>query len=161
VAYVALTALITLSLFRAPLHWSLKLLVVLTATALYFVSYQGWREVQGWPVSSQLPVHFQLHAAIIDEPDKTTGSAGSISVWITDLSATEPAKQPRAYRLSYQKSLHSNLREALRNLRNGVIQLGRIKQNGVSGMPKDFTRMGEKREQIEIYSLPDPALPEK
>ncbi|MCG7968974.1 MAG: hypothetical protein JAY63_20505 [Candidatus Thiodiazotropha taylori] len=160
-AYVALTALITLSLLRAPFHWSLKLLLVLATCALYFVSYQGWREVQGWPVSSPLPARFQLHAAIIDEPDKTSGSPGTIHVWITDLSAAEPAEKPRAYRLDYQKSLHTNLQEALRNLRNGVIQLGRIKESGVSGMPRDFTRMGEKRQQLEIYSLPDPALPEK
>ncbi|MES9834111.1 MAG: hypothetical protein ABW139_17885 [Candidatus Thiodiazotropha sp. DIVDIV] len=161
-AYVALTALISLSLIRAPLHWSLKLVLIVTASALYFVSFQGWRDVQGWPVSSSLPLRFQLHAAVIEEPDKRTGSAGTIFVWVTDLSDGEPDERPRAYRVNYEKELHNNLQDALRNLRNGVVQLGRVSSSGgLAGLPRDYTRMGERREKIEIYSLPDPALPEK
>jgi hypothetical protein len=161
-AYVALTALIALSLIRADFHWSLKLLLVMAACILYFVSYQGWREVQGWPVSSNLPTKFQLHAAVIEEPDKASGSPGKLFVWVTNLEGGKPATSPRAYHLSYQKELHNNLQEALRNLRNGVVQLGRVSDSdGVTGLPRDYKRMGEQRESIEIYSLPDPALPEK
>ncbi|MES9853342.1 MAG: hypothetical protein ABW170_16110 [Candidatus Thiodiazotropha sp. L084R] len=58
--------------------------------------------------------------------------------------------------------MHNNLQDALRNLRNGVVQLGRVSSSGgLAGLPRDYTRMGERREKIEIYSLPDPALPEK
>jgi hypothetical protein len=161
-AYVALTALLAASLIRARLHWGLKLLLVLAAGALYFVSYQGWREVQGWPVSSNPPNRFLLHAAVIDEPDKSSGAPGEIFIWVSDLAEGKPSGRPRAYRIDYEKNLHNDLQDALRNMRNGVVQLGRISQEkGPVGIPKDYTRIGERRERIEIYSLPDPALPEK
>lgn len=161
-AYVALTALLATSLIRARLHWGLKLLLVLAACGLYFVSYQGWREVQGWPVSSNPPNRFLLHAAVIDEPDKRSGAPGEIFIWVSDLVEGKPSGRPRAYRIDYEKRLHNDLQDALRNMRNGVVQLGRISQEkGPVGVPKDYTRMGERRERIEIYSLPDPALPEK
>jgi hypothetical protein len=161
-AYVALTALLAATLIRARLHWGLKLLLVTAACGLYFVCYQGWREVQGWPVSSQLPKRFLLHASVVDEPDKSSGKPGEIFIWASDLIDGKPAKRPRAYRVDYDKALHSNLTDALRNMRNGVVQLGRIRQdNEPVGLPRDYTRMGERRERIEIYSLPDPALPEK
>jgi len=161
-AYAALTALVALALIRAPLHWSPKLLLVLAVSALYFVSYQGWRQVQGWPLSGGLPSKFQLHAAVIEEPDKGHGTPGVIFLWLSDLEAGRPAARPRAYRVDYDKGLHSTLQDALRNLRNGVVQMGRLSSDGEpGGAPRDYTRLGERRERIEIYDLPDPALPEK
>ncbi|MEJ2394028.1 MAG: hypothetical protein P8045_12455 [Candidatus Thiodiazotropha sp.] len=161
-AYVALTALLAAALIRARLHWSLKLLLVLTATCLYFVSYQGWRQVQGWPAGSELPPRFLLHAAVIDEPDKSNGKPGVIFMWVSSLVNGRPAGHPRAYQVDYDKALHTDLQDALRNMRNGVVQLGRVSSApGPAGLPRDYTQMGERRERIEIYSLPDPALPEK
>ncbi len=161
-AYVALTALLAAALIRARLHWGLKLLLVVAASGLYFISYQGWREVQGWPVSGGLPQRFLLHASVIEEPDKSSGSPGEIFIWASDLVDGRPSGRPRAYRVDYDKTLHSDLQDALRNMRNGVVQLGRISSDdGTVGLPRDYTRMGERRERIEIYSLPDPALPEK
>ncbi len=162
IAYVAFTALLAAALIRASLHWTLKLILVIAAAIFYFVSYQGWREAQGWPLAGELPQRFLLHASVIDEPDKTSGSPGVIFVWVSNLVDGRPAGQPRAYRIAYDKELHSHLQEALRNMRNGVVQLGRVtRSDDPVGLPRDYTRLGEKRERIEIYSLPDPALPEK
>jgi hypothetical protein len=161
-AYVALAALVAAALISSRYPLLIRLFIVVFTTVLYFVSYQGWQSVQGWPARVEVPERFQLHASIVDEPEKTTGSPGSITIWATDLSSGEPADSPRAYRMNYTKELHSDLEDALRNMRNGIIQLGR--RTAVADkhdQPLDFTRIGEVREKIEIYSLPDPALPEK
>jgi hypothetical protein len=161
-AYVALAVMVAAALISSRYPVLIKVFIVIFTTLLYFISYQGWQSVQGWPARVDVPERFQLHASVIDEPDKATGSPGSITIWATDLSSGEPADSPRAYRLNYTKELHGNLEEALRNMRNGIIQLGR--RTAVTekpGQPLDFTRIGEIREKIEIYSLPDPALPEK
>ncbi|MEW8690747.1 MAG: hypothetical protein AB2535_06645 [Candidatus Thiodiazotropha endolucinida] len=161
-AYVALAALVAAALIASSFHTLIRLFVVVFATVLYFVSYQAWQSVQGWPAWIEVPERFLLHASVVDEPDKTTGSPGTITIWATDLSSGEPVHDPRAYKLEYSKALHTDLEEALRNMRNGIIQLGRrAAVTRKPGQPLDFTRMGDQRERIEIYSLPDPALPEK
>ncbi|MCU7840006.1 MAG: hypothetical protein KZQ94_11590 [Candidatus Thiodiazotropha sp. (ex Troendleina suluensis)] len=161
-AYVVLAALVAAALIASRFPFLVKLIILLVTTALYFVSYQGWQSAQGWPAKTDLPERFLLHASVIDEPDKSTGSPGSITIWASDLGSGKPADEPRSYQLDYGKALHSDLDDALRNMRNGIIQLGRITvSNDQSDRPTDFTRFGEKREKIEIYSLPDPALPEK
>ncbi|MEW8030402.1 MAG: hypothetical protein AB2792_01340 [Candidatus Thiodiazotropha sp.] len=161
-AYVVLAALVAAALIASSFPTLIRLFMVVVTTALYFITYQGWHSVQGWPAMIEVPERFLLHASVVDEPDKTTGSPGTITIWATDLSSGEPADDPRAYRLEYSKELHTDLEEALRNMRNGIIQLGRrAAVTRKPGQPLDFTRMGERREKIEIYSLPDPALPEK
>ena len=45
VAYIFLAALLVLVLLYGRIPWLLKLLLVLITTGLYWVSYQGWKEV--------------------------------------------------------------------------------------------------------------------
>lgn len=162
-AYIALAALLILTLIATRLHLVLKVLLVLGVFVLYVTSYRGWQSSQGWPSGANpLPERFLLHASVTQEPDPVSGDSGHIFVWASDLSDGKPAAQPRAYRLDYTKTLHSDLEEALRNMRNGNVQLGRKKQViERPDRPTDLTRLGERRTEIEIYSLPDPALPEK
>ncbi|MEW8506407.1 MAG: hypothetical protein AB2598_06860 [Candidatus Thiodiazotropha sp.] len=161
-AYVALAALVAAALIASRFHILIKATIVVFTTALYFVTYQGWQTIQGWPARVEVPQRFLLHASVVDEPDKSSGSPGSITLWATDLDSGGPAENPRAYRLEYSKELHTALNDALRNMRNGIVQLGRKRALARRPeQPLDFTRFGEKRERIEIYSLPDPALPEK
>ena len=62
VAYIFLLALLVLVLLYARLPWWLKLLLVIAAMGLYWLSYQGWKQVQGWPSAVELPDKFLLHA---------------------------------------------------------------------------------------------------
>lgn len=162
-AYVALAALLVTSLIKTRLPLLVKAALTLAAIGLYVASYVGWRAVQGWPSPvTPLPERFVLHASVIDEPDPAAGTDGMIYVWLSDLVDGQPAEQPRAYRLTYDKPLHTELEEALRNMRNGNIQLGRVTRITDSpDRPTDLKRLGEQRDLIEFYDLPDPALPEK
>lgn len=163
VAYVALTALLVASLITTRLPLLVKAALTLASLGLYAASYLGWQSVQGWPAAVKpLPGRFLLHASVIEEPDQATGVEGKIYVWLSDLVDGAPADLPRAYRVAYDKDLHSDLEEALRNMRNGKIQLGRVsRMTDRPDRPTDLKRLGEHRDIIKFYDLPDPALPEK
>lgn len=162
VAYVALAVLLlSLNFFtRCPL-W-LKLACIIAVTGLYFVTYRSLHGMLGWPTAAALPDRFLLLASSVTEPDKTRGTAGVVHIWATSLESGRPAAEPRAYTLPYTKELHSQLEDANKNMRNGVLQLGRRTTAGDDGdLPRDATRFARQRERIEIYDLPDPQLPEK
>jgi hypothetical protein len=78
------------------------------------------------------------------------------------LEADRPASQPRAFELPYSKELHSRLEEAENRMRNGVLQLGRREPRSPSAEdPPGLMRFGRRRDELRLYDLPDPALPEK
>lgn len=162
-AYVALAALLVTALVATRLPLLIKTALTLAVFGLYVASYEGWLSVQGWPTATQpLPKRFLLHASVIEEPNPSAGTEGRVYVWISDLVDGKPENYPRAYRLDYDKALHSDLEAALRNMRDGKVQLGRVTEIiEHPDRPTDLTRLGERRDTIEFYDLPDPALPEK
>lgn len=162
-AYVALAALLLTSLIGTRLPLPIKATLSMGAIGLYIASYLGWQSVQGWPAPvAPLPDRFLLHASVIEEPDQSAGTDGMIYIWLSDLVDGRPAAQPRAYRLAYDKPLHAGLEEALRKMRNGNIQLGRVNRfTDRPDRPTDLKRLGQHRNEIKFYDLPDPALPEK
>lgn len=162
-AYVALTALLTTAVLATRLPLVVKTLMTVGVVGLYIATYQGWQSVQGWPAAVRLlPDRFLLHASVIQEPNKATGEEGIIYIWASDLVDGKPADVPRAYRVDYDKPLHTELVDAMRNMRDGKLQLGRMtSERHRPDRPTDLTRLGERRVNIEFYELPDPALPEK
>lgn len=162
IAYVLLSALLLLVIVYGRLHYVLKLVLVGLTTVLYFYSYQGWKQVQGWPTQTAIPEHFLLHASVIDEPDKEAGSKGQIFIWASKLEGSFPASEPRAYVVPYGQELHSSLEEALRNMRNGNVQLG-VSSSAEKGSRDDEYngRVGNDNDEIVFNTLADPALPEK
>jgi Ca2+/Na+ antiporter len=162
IAYVFLLALLMLMLLYTRWPWLIKAVMVLLVCGFYLFSYKVWRQAQGWPSTAALPERFLLHASVIEEPDQRKGSQGQIFVWASDLVDHRPAAEPRAYRLPYDKAVHSALEDAMQNLRNGTVQLGRARE--VTDDPeqaRDLTRFGERRLQLKFSALPDPALSEK
>lgn len=162
IAYVLLAALLVLVLLYGRLHYVLKLLLVILVAGLYLFSYNGWKQVQGWPSQTPLPENFLLHASVIDEPDQEKGTKGKIFIWASTLKGSFPATEPRAYEVPYNQDVHSSLEDALRNMRNGNIQLGAKKRSG-SELKKSQYRdgVGDESYELEFKALPDPALPEK
>lgn len=157
---VVILALLVLVLMFSRLHWVLRLFLVLIVSGSYWLAYQGWDRAQGWPSTNPLPEKFLLHGAVIEEPDKEKGVDGTIFLWATDLSTFAPAKQPRAYVMPYSKSLHGKAQEALRQMRNGQLQLGTVQlEPGVRQKADGLA--GEIPLLIEFSNLPKQALPEK
>lgn len=162
IAYVFLTALLLLSLIYSRLHWLLKTGLLVLALGFFWVSYQGWKDTQGWPSETHLPDKFLLHFSVIEEPDEEIGQEGNIYIWVTDLSERKLADEPRAYRLPYERDLHSKISEAMRKSGNESLQIGEL--NAVKKLEKmsdKQNRIGQKYPGLEFKKLPAPALPEK
>lgn len=160
--YVLLAALLVLVLVYGRLHFVLKLMLVIGVAALYHFSYQGWKQVQGWPSQTPLPEHFLLHASVIEEPDQEKGSMGHIFIWASTLEGSFPATEPRAYVMAYDQKIHSSLEDALRNMRNGNVQLGARKKTLTDSNKSQYLEgVGEENFTLEFSPLPDPELPEK
>ena len=161
-AYVFLASLLLLTLIFSRLAWVLKAGLIVIVLVFYWMSYQGWKESQGWPTYSDLPERFLLHFAVIEEPDEETGLEGNIYIWLSDLKNLELAEQPRAYRLEYSQETHGKVSEALREIQNGSLQLGIINpQSELPSIESQKKRSGQKYPGLVFEKLPDPALPEK
>lgn len=161
-AYVFLLALVVLVLTHGRLHWLFKLLLVIVAAGFYLLSYQGWKQSQGWPSTNDLPAKFLLHASVIEEPDVEAGMEGRIFVWLSGLQDNFPAGEPRAYELPYDKQIHASLEQALRNQRQGNLQIGVTEnQRNNPNSPLELQLSGEDIPMLKFNNLPDPALPEK
>jgi Ca2+/Na+ antiporter len=161
-AYVALTALLLLAIISGRLHWLAKLVLLLVAFAFYWVSYEGWRQAQGWPTQADIPKKWLFHYAVVEEPREQEGFAGAIFVWLTDLENNEMAAEPRAYKLPYDQRTHIDIQLALKEIRHGNIQLGqRSDRPDDPADAEEKAAFGSLKYQLEFSDLPDPALPEK
>ena len=162
-AYIFLLALLMLVLTHGRLPWFAKGLLLFLAAGLYWLSYQGWKEVQGWPTLSTLPDRFLLHASVIEEPDPEKGATGRIFIWASSLQGNFPASEPRAYEIPYGREVHSSLEDALRNQREGNVQIGEVVAEAATTgkAPVSIRQLGEASLQLKFHKLADPALPEK
>ena len=113
----------------------------------------------GWPSKSELPQEFQLHWAIIDEPDKIKNTEGAIYMWITRLDKENKNKGlPRAYKIDYTRKNHEQIIKGLISLGDGIQQKGeKVKVKEDIDIDEDLSNLQE----IVIYELPKPLLPEK
>lgn len=161
-AYVALTALLLLAIISSRIYWGAKLGLLLAAFGLYWFSYEGWRQAQGWPSQADIPEKWLFHYAVVEEPREKDGFAGAIFIWLTDLENNEMAPEPRAFKLPYDQRTHIDIQLALKEIRHGNIQLGQRTEREEEPTDAEEKRaFGSLKYQLEFSDLPDPALPEK
>ena len=139
--------------------WIIKSIVITVATLFSIVVLLSLKGFIGWPSKSQLPQEFQLHWAIIDEPDKIKNTEGAIYMWITKLDKENKNKGlPRAYKINYTRKNHEQIMQGLISLGDGVQQKGeKVKVKEDIDIDEDLSNLQE----IVIYELPKPLLPEK
>ncbi len=162
ISYVALAALLLgIFLLSRTSVW-IKFICVFLVTGFYFLTYQSYLGLLGWPTRQDLPAQFQLMASSITEPDERNGDPGSIHIWITDFEDNKPVKRPRAFELPYDLELHASLDKALEQIRQGKIQLGRNLQKVEEAiLPPDASRLANRQHKLEFFDLPEVRLPEK
>lgn len=161
-AYVVLTALLLLAIISGRLHWLAKLLLLVVASCFYWVSYDAWRQAQGWPTQAEVPHKWLFHYAVVEEPREKDGFAGAIFIWLTDLENNQMAAEPRAYKLPYDQRTHIDIQLAMKEIRHGNIQLGqRTEREEDPADTEGKKAFGSMKYQLEFTDLPDPALPEK
>lgn len=139
----------------------LKTGLVVAVSLFYVVAYDTMHAMLGWPAEQALPRRWVLLALVVEEPNKERDSKGNLFVWVNALENNRPAAEPRAYRLPYDKDLHSLFGEAMKKNRQGITQLG-THEPRVG--PKGFSWLrpaSDEKLNIKISDLPRPQLPEK
>lgn len=162
VAYVALAVLLlSLNIYSRWPPW-VKIGAVALTGLLYFVTYTSLESFLGWPARAALPQKFMMLAGSIDEPDEETGSRGVIHIWAVSLEDDRLGSEPRAYRVPYSRQLHGQVGAAMRQLRDGIVQVGEVEE-GVRRRASGIARLWVEDEvsRILIYDLPAPELPDK
>ena len=161
-AYLVVALLLILALLYSRWKAGPKLLLVLLSGLLFWASYEGWKQSQGWPTSTALPDKFLLHYSVIEEPDDVAGTEGGIYIWATDLANNQLADVPRAYHQPYSQELHAKVESAMRRAKAGNLQLGLKRSTEDLPEVKRFRmELGDKPIELEFVPVPDPALPEK
>ena len=162
VAYTVLAVLVLNLNFYSRLPIWIKAGAILLTTALYFVTYLSLQGFTGWPTQNHLPDEFVVLSAHTEEPDKTTGTKGSIYLWILAREGNSTLNQPRAYRLPYSRELHTEIDQAVRQLNFGVTQLGKMESIPLRGQgTPQASLLEEYTKRIKIQDLPSPELPDK
>ena len=105
--------------------WTIKSIVIFIAALFTIIVFLSLKNFIGWPSTSKLPEEFQLHWAIIHEPNKLERKEGYIYMWTTELSVNgKNSGIPRAYKSKYTRKNHEQVAAALLRLGDGILQKG-------------------------------------
>jgi hypothetical protein len=150
-------ALLLLSLnLRSAWRWPVKAGAILVTIAFLIGGFLALEAMLGWPTEATPPAKFELHAAVVHEPDRATSSGGAIFLWISPRDAEGPTSAPpRAYALPYSRALHEQVARA-----QGRLKEGRSVE-GAATLRSDQYRLGTRAVEVELYAAPWPALPPK
>lgn len=149
-----------LVLFTAWRAWIKTALILAVGLALV-AQFEALQRFAGWPADVPLPERFLFHSALIEEPDKKSGTSGRIELWVSAVSDDGPAALPRAYHLPYSVRHHREIEAARARLRNGVTQLGRAEPEAPAATLPSGEARAATAVRLSIEDLPAPALPEK
>jgi hypothetical protein len=154
VASYAVLAVLLLSLnLKSAWHWTIKAVAIALTAGFFVVAFVAMEALLGWPTEARPPTQFQLHAALVLEPDRGDGSAGAIYLWLSPRDAegnlTGP---PRAHALPYSRALHEQTARAQARLQDG---------RPVEGAAEPAPPLGHPSMEVRLYDAPSPVLPQK
>lgn len=128
--YSVSTALLLALCFSDRLSRSLKIIMVVSVTALYFVAWYGYQATLGWPTKEMLPDNFRVIWITLEEPDKTRKTPGMIAFWVRRLDEAGLAYgRPRAHSIPWSEEAAEAAQEALDNLGKGELLNGRMSRD--------------------------------
>ena len=136
-SYVALATLLLSLNLKSAWRWPVKAAAI-GVTAAFFVV-----------------VFFELHAALIEEPDRQGRSPGAIYLWLSPRQADgATAGPPRAYALPYSRALHEATARAQAGLQAGRPIDGKSR-------PGDSDGLAAPSVMVELFERTLPPLPPK
>jgi len=181
-SYVAVAVLLLSLNLASRWHWGVKAAAIAITTAFFGISYASIAGLIGWPSETRVPEHFQLDWATVVEPDKLTGSSGSIYLWLEALDENNmPVGIPRAFRVPYSRDLADRIGHAKERIEQGIEQAGTARdvdtlqgppdvdrrltgtplRQDDTGSPGDPTALIQHMPTLEFEDMPPPALPPK
>ena len=154
VASYAVLAVLLLSLnLRSAWGWTVKAAAIALTGGFFVVAFFAIEALLGWPTEAAPPAQFQLHAALVLEPNRGAGSAGAIYLWVSPRDADgEITGLPRAHALPYSRALHEQTARAQARLQEG---------RPVEGTAEAAPRLGHHSVQVQLFEAPSPILPPK
>jgi hypothetical protein len=128
--YSVSTALLLALCFSEGLSRYLKIFLVVSVTALYFVSWYGYQATLGWPTKEMLPDKFRVIWITLEEPDKIRKTPGTIAFWVRRLDEAGLAYgRPRSHSIPWSEEAAEAAQEALDNLGKGELLNGRMSRD--------------------------------
>jgi hypothetical protein len=157
IAYLLLaTLLLSLNLCSAW-RWGVKASAILVTGSFFVLTFLAIQAMLGWPTEAEPPARFQLHAALVQEPERRTGLQGGIYLWLSPRGGDgAPAGLPRAHALPYSRALHEAVARAKARLEEGVAVEGETRRAG-----RDEQGFGHNGVRIDLFDAPVAALPPK
>ncbi|MGH6918875.1 MAG: hypothetical protein ACREJ0_14360 [Geminicoccaceae bacterium] len=152
-SYVVLAMLLLSLNLRSAWGWPVKAAAIGITAGFFVVAFVALQAMLGWPTEAPPPARFQLHAALIEEPDRKARSLGAIYLWLSPRHADGAlAGPPRAYALPYSRALHEATVRAQAGLAAGRPIDGR---SGRSSWPSGLAMPSV---PIELFERPPPRL---
>ena len=106
VSYVVLATLLLSLNLRSAWRWSIKATAIAITTGFFAITFIALQAMLGWPTEGSPPSRFQLHAALVHEPDRKGEHPGAIYLWVSPRQEDGAvAGPPRAYTLPYSRAL--------------------------------------------------------
>jgi hypothetical protein len=153
VASYAVLAVLLLSLnLRSAWHWTIKAVAIALTSGFFVIAFLAIEGLLGWPTEAPPPAQFQLHAALVLEPERDR-PAGAIYLWLSPRSDDgEVIGPPRAHALPYSRELHEQTERARQRLQEG---------QPIEGTAQTDNRPGGHSVQVQLFEGPRPILPPK
>jgi hypothetical protein len=150
----AVLAVLLLSLnLKSAWHWTIKAGAIALTGGFFVIAFVAIEALLGWPTEAPPPPQFQLHAALVLEPDRRTGSAGAIYLWLSPRDAQgDIIGPPRAHALPYSRTLHEETARAQARLQDG---------RPVEGTAASAPPLGQQSLQVRLFDAPNPILSPK
>ena len=133
-AYACLLLVLLLVLFRSEIRVSIKFVALALSCAFYVWHFQSLQSFVGWPAESRLPGHFQLISVYTVEPNEQDDLPGGIYLWIRDLDSD--ARTPRSFRLEYDRQVHQQVDDAVKQQQQGERLVGKPRYSGGGKSPQ-------------------------
>lgn len=119
-AYVAIAVLLLSLNLTSHWRWWVKATAILVTGGFFVGSYLAIVSVLGWASPDEPPSRFALLATRVVEPDRVSGNAGAIFLWLEELDDNNiPSGRPRSYTLSYTQDFADAVSQAQDLLANG------------------------------------------
>lgn len=155
VSYVALATLLLSLNLKSAWRWPVKAGAIGITAGFFVVVFVALQAMLGWPTEALPPARFELHAALIEEPDRRGGSPGAIYLWLSPRQSDGAiAGPPRAYALPYSRALHEATARAQAGLQAGTPIDGKSR-------PGDQDGFATPSVTVELFERTPPPLPPK
>ena len=155
-SYLLLAVLLLSLNLRSDWRWPVKASAIGLSLGFLVVGFLALEAMLGWPTAAAPPASFQLHAALVDEPDRVTSSRGAIYLWLSPRNAEGRASgPPRAFALPYSRELHEQAARAQARLQDGR------EIEGTALRRPDEHSVGDRSIQVELFEASPANLPPK